>query len=74
MDTDHDTFPRDFSTELQVLLNRFSKENESNTPDFILAKYLEGCLLQWNTAVQERERWYGREPKTVLIPPSGPGS
>ena len=34
----------DFRKELEDLINRFSKENGSNTPDFILAEYLEGCL------------------------------
>jgi hypothetical protein len=30
-----------FRKELESLLNRFSRENRSNTPDFILANYLE---------------------------------
>ena len=50
-----DTFER----ELAALLNRYSVENESNTPDFILAKYLQACLLAYAAAVGERERWYG---------------
>ncbi len=50
----------EFLGELEHLINRHSKENESNTPDFILAQYLEGCLKVFNTAVQKRETWYGR--------------
>lgn len=51
----------DFTSELAALLNRHSKENGSGTPDFILAEYLWGCLLQFNAAVNRREAWYGRE-------------
>lgn len=51
-----DTFQRD----LTALLNKYSREGASNTPDFILARYLEGCLAAWNEAVQQREIWYGR--------------
>ena len=43
-----------------MLLNRASRENASNTPDFILAQYLMGCLESFETAVQQRETWYGR--------------
>lgn len=46
--------------ELSDLLNRHSVEHHSNTPDFILARYLLACLGVWNTAVQRREAWYGR--------------
>lgn len=37
----------------------FYMEQESNTPDFILAKYLLDCLRNWNRATTERDRWYG---------------
>lgn len=59
-----------FEKELESLLNRHSQENGSNTPDFILAKYLNDCLTVWNHAVSAREKWYGREPK-VVDPPIG---
>jgi hypothetical protein len=52
---------RDFTKELTELLNRFSKENGSNTPDFILANYLISCLETYNSTIKEREKWYGRE-------------
>ncbi len=54
--------PPGFVTELQQLINCHSKENGSNTPDFILAKYLDCCLTNFNLAVSEREKWYGRQP------------
>ena len=53
----------DFKKELENLINRHSKENASNTPDFILAIYLENCLDAFNMACQQRENWYGRDPR-----------
>lgn len=47
-----------FIKELETLLNRHSLENQSNTPDFILAKYLKGCLDVYVSAIQERDSWY----------------
>ena len=58
-----DTVPnrRSFGDELVCLLNKYSKENGSNTPDFILAEYLTQQLEAWNLAVRAREEWYGRK-------------
>lgn len=53
----HSTFAR----RLQSLINAHSEENGSDTPDFILARYLLSCLSAWNDAVKRREKWYGRE-------------
>lgn len=50
-----------FKDELTSALNRYSAENRSNTPDFILAKYLIGCLNAFDVAVNMREDYYGRE-------------
>jgi hypothetical protein len=50
-----------FEKELSALLNYHSQEQYSDTPDFILAQFLIGCLEQWNKSVQRREEWYGRE-------------
>ncbi|MDD5292069.1 MAG: hypothetical protein PHY46_02660 [Candidatus Omnitrophica bacterium] len=50
----------DFKKELEQLINRYCKENDSNTPDFILAEYLQDCLNSFNQATQMRETWYGR--------------
>jgi hypothetical protein len=49
-----------FEKELTTLLNRYNKENGSNTPDFILARYMSECLASFNNAVYERAKWYGR--------------
>ena len=47
-----------FGRELQALINKHSKENGSNTPDFILANYLKRCLNAFGVAVKERDDWY----------------
>ena len=52
--------PSRFEEELRNVINRYSMENGSNTPDFILAQYLDNCLSVFNSAVQRREKWYGR--------------
>lgn len=57
----------DFRTELEHVINRHSRENGSNTPDFILAGYLADCLKAWDAATQAREKWYGRGPKPVEV-------
>ncbi len=57
----------DFQRELTQLINKYSIENYSNTPDFILAEYLINCLEAYNNAVNKREKWYGRENKTREI-------
>ena len=51
----------DFREELRSLINRQSRENISDTPDFILAKYLNECLAAFDSAVIAREHWYGRK-------------
>jgi hypothetical protein len=52
-----------FEQELQQLINKYSLENASNTPDFILAQFLEACLHAFNAAVQQRETFYGRDAR-----------
>jgi hypothetical protein len=49
-----------FQKDLAELINRYSKENDSDTPDFILARYLNAVLENFNAAVLDREQWYGR--------------
>jgi uncharacterized protein YabE (DUF348 family) len=49
--------------EIATVLNRYCKENDSNTPDFILATYLMDCLNAFNSAVSSREKWYNIESK-----------
>jgi hypothetical protein len=46
--------------DLAEVLNRHSQENGSNTPDFILAKFLVAQLRAFEATVQRRADWYGR--------------
>ena len=55
-----DDIVSEFRRNLEKLLNRYSKEAGSNTPDFILAGFLIGCLDTYDNAVKQREDWYGR--------------
>ena len=55
--------PTSFVGDLAAVINKHSQENASNTPDFILAQFLCGCLAAFNTAVQQRETWYERDPR-----------
>lgn len=48
-----------FVEKLAKLINEFSLENGSDTPDFILADYLADCLVSFNVTLQERKKWYG---------------
>lgn len=50
---------QEFRQELTSLLNRYSKESDSNTPDYILAEYLIDCLNHYNSAIIKREHWFG---------------
>lgn len=49
-----------FERELSDLINRYGEESGGNTPDFILASYLQDCLTTFNKATVARERWHGR--------------
>lgn len=44
-----------FESELAEVLNRFSKENESNTPDCVLAKFLINCLNAYSQAIKKKQ-------------------
>lgn len=54
--------------EIMIVLNQHSAENKSDTPDFILAQFLIGCLRSFDKAVVLRDQWYGHEQhiKTIL--------
>lgn len=44
-----------FGEELTSLLNRYSKENGSNTPDYVLASFLQNSLAAFDMAINQRE-------------------
>ncbi len=50
-----------FQEDIRSAINRASRENGSDTPDFILATYILRCLDVFNEAVRARENWYDRE-------------
>ena len=49
--------------DIEHVINSHSAENASNTPDFILAQCLMSCLAAIDTAIQQRETWYGRDAR-----------
>jgi len=61
-----------FEKELEQLINQHSKENESNTPDFILAQYLKRCFEIYAETVKARDNWFVGDqpinPTVVQIP------
>ena len=48
----------EFKKELTSLINRYSRENISDTPDFILAEYLMKCLENFEVMVDTHAVWY----------------
>lgn len=50
-----------FQQELTALINKYSLENQSNTPDFLLAAFLENVLVDWAHATRARDKFYGHE-------------
>lgn len=57
----------EFRSELEKLINRTSMENGSNTPDFILAEFLVGCLAAYDHATKTRDAWMGNGPRVASV-------
>ena len=57
----------EFRKELERLINCYSMESGSDTPDFILSDYLTACLDVFDVTVQAREKWYGRVKEPVCV-------
>jgi hypothetical protein len=51
--------PSQFRKELETLINSTSRESGSDTPDYVLADFLDGCLIAFDAAVKRRDRYYG---------------
>jgi len=47
-----------FQKELKGLINSYSIENGSDTPDYILAEYMNDCLLAYQKTVKARDKWF----------------
>ena len=54
-----------FEDAIKEVINRYNMENDSNTADFILAKYLNGCLSAFAIAVNRRDEWYNGMKKAT---------
>ena len=54
-----------FKEGLQNLINTHNRENESDTPDYILADFLGVCLNGFDEAVRRRRAWYGADQPGV---------
>jgi len=48
-----------FQKELEQLINKHSRENESDTPDFILAEWINDSLSFFAKTIRQRDKWYG---------------
>jgi hypothetical protein len=48
--------------ELSNLLNKHSRENMSDTPDFLLAEFMMDCLTSYEAVVRKRDAWFGFSP------------
>jgi hypothetical protein len=48
-----------FREELRMLINRYSVESNSDTPDFILADYISDALDAFDEAIRQRDQWHG---------------
>lgn len=55
-----------FRKELASLINKHSLESGSDTPDFILADYLTGCLKVFDEAMAWRKQWYSSQEELRL--------
>jgi hypothetical protein len=56
-----------FEKELRNLINRHSRENVSNTPDWCLAEYLMACLEAFDVATNKRTGWHSVGPVEDVV-------
>ncbi len=47
----------EFERELEGLINKYSAQSESDSPDFMLAEYLINCLNNFNVITRKKGRW-----------------
>lgn len=47
-----------FKNELESAINRYSVDNELNTPDFLLAEYLVQCLNNYKDIAVKNKAWH----------------
>ena len=61
------------TNELTRLLNLHSQENNSGTPDFILATYMIGALKLFEATTVQRDTWWSFEPMIGGVIPAVDG-
>ena len=66
-------YARRFLRDLRALLNVTQRENGSDTPDYILARYLSDCLKAFDRAVRDRSKWYQGVSSGLPVSPLAPG-
>lgn len=72
--------PVTFPDKIRRAINSCSKENASDTPDFILADYLVACLDAYSETVKRRDKWFNFVPwgannqPLPIPPPFSPGA
>lgn len=47
-----------FLRDLIAVIDKHGKEKESNTPDYVLAEYLDACLKNFNETIVESRKWH----------------
>ncbi len=47
-----------FKQDLTKLLNKYNRENQSDTPDFILARFILDSVKAFDAAARVRDVWY----------------
>ena len=55
-----------FEQELRELINMYSLENESSTPDFVLASFVLASIDAFDSATKERDQHYKITFKTTI--------
>lgn len=55
-----------FSRDLRELVNQYSRENGSDTPDRILADFMCECLDAFDRATRRRKEWYAEQALIIL--------
>ena len=55
-----------FRDDLAALINRYSMENGSDTPDYVLATFLTSCLMAFDAAVCGRTRMQYKDAKRMV--------
>lgn len=57
----------EFLRDLSSVLNKHNMDGRANTPDFLLADYLYGSLLNYIRVKEENEEWHGGAAPRIRI-------